>query len=133
MIGVPAVVAGAVPARYRNANALAQTHRRAPQKTKEAVERATLEWVKQTRTGNNWYVGMKTHIGVDADPGLVHTVAGTPANMTGRTHLPHPPGQPRLNTCFRSFVSPTRWPSRTATLTPAAPARCHPAGRTRPT
>jgi len=30
--------------------------------------------------GNQWYFGMKAHIGVDASSGLVHTVVGTAAN-----------------------------------------------------
>jgi hypothetical protein len=34
----------------------------------------------QTKKGNQWYFGMKAHIGVDADSGLVHTVKGTAAN-----------------------------------------------------
>ena len=34
----------------------------------------------QTKKGNQWHFGMKAHIGVDADSGLVHTVATTPAN-----------------------------------------------------
>jgi transposase, IS5 family len=37
--------------------------------------------MKQTRKGNNWYFGMKAHIGVDADSGLVHSVIGTAANV----------------------------------------------------
>ena len=35
----------------------------------------------QTKKGNQWYFGMKAHIGVDAESGLVHTVRGTPANV----------------------------------------------------
>ena len=35
----------------------------------------------QTKKGNQWYFGMKAHIGVDADSGLVHTVVGTAANV----------------------------------------------------
>lgn len=35
----------------------------------------------QTKKGNQWYFGMKAHIGVDADSGLVHTVRGTAANV----------------------------------------------------
>ena len=35
----------------------------------------------QTRKGNQWYFGMKAHIGVDAQSGLVHTVKGTAANV----------------------------------------------------
>lgn len=31
--------------------------------------------------GGNWYFGMKSHIGVDADSGLIHTVIGTAANV----------------------------------------------------
>jgi IS5 family transposase len=37
--------------------------------------------MKQTKKGNNWYFGMKAHIGVDASSGLVHSVAGTAANV----------------------------------------------------
>jgi len=29
----------------------------------------------QTKKGNNWYFGMKAHIGVDAESGLINTVA----------------------------------------------------------
>ena len=31
--------------------------------------------------GNEWHFGMKAHIGVDADSGLVHTVIGTSGNV----------------------------------------------------
>ena len=34
----------------------------------------------QAKKGNQWHFGMKAHIGVDADSGLVHTVATTAAN-----------------------------------------------------
>ena len=34
----------------------------------------------QTRKGNQWYFGMKAHIGVDAGSGMVHTVVSTAAN-----------------------------------------------------
>jgi transposase, IS5 family len=34
----------------------------------------------QTKKGNQWYFGMKAHIGVDVASGLVHTVVGTAAN-----------------------------------------------------
>lgn len=39
----------------------------------------------QTKKGNQWHFGMKAHIGVDADSGLVHTVVGTPANVNDVT------------------------------------------------
>ena len=35
----------------------------------------------QTKKGNQWYFGMKAHIGVDANSGLTHTVIGTAANV----------------------------------------------------
>ena len=39
----------------------------------------------QTQKGNQWHFGMKAHIGVDADSGLVHTVIGTAANVNDVT------------------------------------------------
>jgi IS5 family transposase len=39
----------------------------------------------QTKKGNQWYFGMKAHIGADADSGLVHTVVGTAANVADVT------------------------------------------------
>jgi transposase, IS5 family len=36
----------------------------------------------QVKKGNQWYFGMKAHIGVDAASGLVHTVVGTAANVS---------------------------------------------------
>ena len=52
----------------------------APSSTKNASGERDPE-MKQTKKGNNWYFGMKAHIGVDAASGLVHTVVGTPANV----------------------------------------------------
>ncbi len=34
----------------------------------------------QSKKGKQWHFGMKAHIGVDAQSGLVHTVVGTAAN-----------------------------------------------------
>lgn len=39
----------------------------------------------QTKKGNQWHFGMKAHIGVDAESGLVHTVVGTAANVNDVT------------------------------------------------
>ena len=36
----------------------------------------------QTKKGNQWHFGMKAHIGVDKDSGLVHTLTTTPANVS---------------------------------------------------
>ena len=35
----------------------------------------------QTRKGNQWYFGMKVHIGADAGTGCVHTITATAANV----------------------------------------------------
>ena len=35
----------------------------------------------QSKKGQQWYFGMKAHIGVDAESGLVHTVQGTSGNV----------------------------------------------------
>ncbi|MDN5851175.1 MAG: IS5 family transposase [Nitrococcus sp.] len=35
----------------------------------------------QTKKGNQWYFGMKGHIGVDSKTQLIHSVAATPANV----------------------------------------------------
>jgi IS5 family transposase len=35
----------------------------------------------QTKKGNQWYFGMKVHIGVDAESGLIHSVQTTAANV----------------------------------------------------
>ena len=39
----------------------------------------------QTKKGNQWHFGMKAHIGVHAESGLVHTVIGTAANVNDVT------------------------------------------------
>jgi len=39
----------------------------------------------QAKKGNQWHFGMKAHIGVDADSGLVHSVIGTAANINDVT------------------------------------------------
>ena len=56
----------------------------APSSTKNASGTRDPE-MHQTKKGNQWYFGMKAHIGVDADSGLVHTVVGTAANVNDVT------------------------------------------------
>ena len=51
----------------------------APSSTKNADNERDPE-MHQTKKGNQWHFGMKAHIGVDVDSGLVHTVTTTPAN-----------------------------------------------------
>ena len=41
----------------------------------------------QTRKGNQYYFGMKAHIGVDEKSGLVHSVVGTAANVADVTQV----------------------------------------------
>ena len=51
----------------------------APSSTKNKQKSRDPE-MHQTKKGNQWYFGMKAHIGVDVASGLVHTVIGTAAN-----------------------------------------------------
>ncbi len=63
----------------------------APSSTKNAQGERDPE-MHQTKKGNQWHFGMKAHIGVDAESGLVHTVIGTGANVndvTQATQLLH--------------------------------------------
>jgi transposase, IS5 family len=52
----------------------------APSLTKNASGERDPE-MKQSKKGQQWYFGMKCHIGVDADSGLVHTVRGTAGSV----------------------------------------------------
>jgi len=45
--------------------------------------------MRQTKKGNQYYFGMKAHIGVDVESGLVHTVTTTPANSADVTQAEH--------------------------------------------
>jgi IS5 family transposase len=56
----------------------------APSSTKNERKERDPE-MHQTRKGKAWHFGMKAHIGVDAQSGLVHTVIGTPANVSDVT------------------------------------------------
>ncbi len=51
----------------------------APSSTKNKDGKRDPE-MHQTKKGNQWHFGMKAHIGVDADSGLVHTLTTTAAN-----------------------------------------------------
>ena len=59
----------------------------APSSTKNQAGARDPE-MHQTKKGNQWSFGMKAHIGVDAESGLVHTVVGTAANVSdiSQTH-----------------------------------------------
>ena len=53
----------------------------APSSTKNAGNARDPE-MHQTKKGNQWHFGMKAHIGVDAQSGLVHRVVCTAANVS---------------------------------------------------
>ena len=52
----------------------------APSSTKNAAGERDRE-MRQTKKGNQWYFGMKAHIGADAGTGYVHSVTVTGANV----------------------------------------------------
>lgn len=52
----------------------------APSSTKNK-DKARDPEMHQTRKGNQWYFGMKGHIGVDSQSKLIHSVAATAANV----------------------------------------------------
>ena len=52
----------------------------APSSTKNRAGARDPE-MHQTKKGNQWHFGMKVHIGVDADTGLVHSMRATAANV----------------------------------------------------
>ena len=53
----------------------------APSSTKNEAGERDGE-MHQTKKGNQWYFGMKAHVGVDAESGLTHGLATTAANET---------------------------------------------------
>ena len=56
----------------------------APSSTKNEQKKRDPE-MHQTRKGNQWFFGMKAHIGADRDSKLVHTVVVTAANVADVT------------------------------------------------
>jgi transposase, IS5 family len=59
----------------------------APSSTKNAAKARDPE-MRQTKKGNQWYFGMKAHIGVDSKTKLIHSVVATAANVHDATVLP---------------------------------------------
>ena len=60
----------------------------APASTKNA-NKARDPDMRQTKKGNQWYFGMKGHIGVDSRSGLIHSAAVTPANTHDSQVIDH--------------------------------------------
>ena len=56
----------------------------APPSTKNKAGQRDPE-MHQSKKGKQWYFGMKAHIGIDAQSGLVHTVIGTAGNVSDVT------------------------------------------------
>jgi len=52
----------------------------APSSTKNRTKERDPE-MHQTKKGNQWYLGMKVHIGVDSQRKLIHSVVATGANV----------------------------------------------------
>ncbi len=59
----------------------------APSSTKNA-DKARDPEMHQTRKGQQWYFGMKLHIGVDSQSGLTHSAVVTAANVHDKHPLP---------------------------------------------
>ncbi|MBH0202827.1 MAG: IS5 family transposase [Nitrospira sp.] len=58
-----------------------------PSSTKNRTKERDPE-MHQTKKGNQWYFGMKAHIGVDSQTKLIHSVAATAANVHDSQVLP---------------------------------------------
>jgi IS5 family transposase len=59
----------------------------APSSTKNRTKERDPE-MHQTKKGNQWYFGMKAHMGVESQTKLIHSVAATAANVHDRQVLP---------------------------------------------
>ena len=59
----------------------------APSSTKNR-DKARDPEMHQTKKGNQWYFGMKAHLGVDSRTKLIHAAVATPANVADSRVLP---------------------------------------------
>lgn len=59
----------------------------APSSTKNK-DKARDPEMRQTKKGNQWYFGMKAHIGVDSKTKLIHSVVATSANVHDKHPIP---------------------------------------------
>ena len=59
----------------------------APSSTKNAKQERDPE-MHQAKKGNQWYFGMKAHVGVDSKEGIVHSAVATAANTSDARVLP---------------------------------------------
>jgi len=59
----------------------------APTSTKNREQQRDPE-MHQTKKGNQWFFGMKAHVGVDSKTNIIHTAVATAANVADSTVLP---------------------------------------------
>src|SRR5271166_1282680 len=59
----------------------------APSSTKNREQKRDPE-MHQTKKGNQWYFGMKAHVGVDSKTKIIHSAVVTPANIADSAALP---------------------------------------------
>jgi IS5 family transposase len=60
----------------------------APSSTRTATKQRYPE-MRQTNKGNQWYFGMKVHVGAEVNRGLAHTVSATAAHVPDISELPN--------------------------------------------
>ena len=88
-VGILAVINGYLGDRglsLRQGTIVDATLINAPSSTKNKDGKRDPE-MHQTKKGNQYYFGMKAHIGVDDESGLVHSVVGTAANVADITQV----------------------------------------------
>lgn len=87
----------------------------APSSTKNR-SRARDPEMHQTRKGNQWYFGMKAHIGVDSKTKLIHSIVATAANEHDKHALPQ-----LLHGNERRVYGDSAYSSQKALIAQAAP------------
>ena len=93
----------------------------APPSTKNK-EHARDPEMHQTRKGNEWHFGMKAHIGVDADSGLVHSLHTAAANESDVAHA-HAVLHRQEAVAFLNARATRAWPSAERLCKPKQTAR----------
>jgi len=71
---------------FRQGTVVDATIIHAPSSTKNKDGKRDPE-MHQTKKGNQYFFGIKVHIGVNAESGLVHSMAGTAANVADVTQV----------------------------------------------
>ena len=95
----------------------------APSSTRNRA-RARDPEMHQTRKGNEWYFGMKLHIGVDSESGIVHSLHTTAANVSDHHRGARPAARQRKAGLWRCGLPGHRKTSGAARACGAV-AGCH--------